>query len=809
MNSKLYKFLVAVVFLGTILIGVLYLIDQRGKEPTLAPNESPGDGQVSLPSPTPKPTATPIVPPAQAQHPGDLAYFYGDWQTARSQYQQTLNQSTAPGELSAALLGLGKTTYQQGDYQKSLDYLRDLITNYPEAEVLPQAYIALADTYRALNRHLEEADAYSSYQLLRPGLIDRYVFTRKGDALSQAGQHQAAITAYQRALAAEGSGEDLAIQVKIGQEYVALDDHQTAVVIFQDVYSQSTNDYQKAQADYLLGQSFQALDQPDQAGKAYLDAVQNYPLSYDSYLALVALIENGVPVNDLDRGLVDYFAGQYSLAVEAFDRYLANPEADDPGTAYYYKAFALRALENYQGAFQAWENLIANHPEHDYYDNAWEFKAYTQWWYLGQYLQASQTLVNFVEANPYHPRAPEFLFDAGRILERDQNLAGAADLWQRVYNEYPASAYANQALFLSGIAEYRQAKYTPALESFALYQESSRSLEALSQALFWTGKTFQQIGDQDGAQAAWQETVKTDPTGYYSERARDLLQDRAPFAPPLDYDFGFDVQAEKKQAQEWMQETFSLPPETNLEGLGELAEDPRVIRGAELWRLGRYQAAREEFERVREEYAYDPAASYRLAVYLRELGLYRPAIFAARQVLNAAGMDDAQTMNAPAFFNHIRFGTYYRDLVIPASQEYNLHPLFLFSVIRQESLFEGFVRSSAGARGLMQIMPATGQERAERAGWPENYTAEDLYRPLVSVTFGAQYLNFNRDYFAGDLYATLAGYNAGPGYTQGWMNLADGDQDLFLEIIRFQETQTYLKSIYEIFAIYRRIYERP
>jgi len=239
-----------------------------------------------------------------------------------------------------------------------------------------------------------------------------------------------------------------------------------------------------------------------------------------------------------------------------------------------------------------------------------------------------------------------------------------------------------------------------------------------------------------------------------------------------------------------------------------LAEDPRVIRGTELWELDQYGEARAEFEALRNEVSFDPISSYRLANYMLELGLYRPAIFAARDVLNAAGLDDAGTMNAPVHFNHIRFGTYYGDLVIPAAQENDFHPLFIFSVIRQESLFEGFVRSTAGARGLMQIIPSTGAERADKEGWPPDYSDEDLYRPIVSIKLGTAYLRFLRSYFEGDLYATLAGYNAGPGNAAIWLEEAGGDPDLFVEIIRFSETQTYIKNISEIFAIYRRIYSR-
>jgi soluble lytic murein transglycosylase len=145
---------------------------------------------------------------------------------------------------------------------------------------------------------------------------------------------------------------------------------------------------------------------------------------------------------------------------------------------------------------------------------------------------------------------------------------------------------------------------------------------------------------------------------------------------------------------------------------------------------------------------------------------------------------------------------------MPRAQEYGLHPLLLWSLIRQESLYEGFVRSTAGARGLMQIIPSTGDGIYSNLGWPEGYTSEDLYRPVINVPFGVDYLHDQWIYLNGDIYAALAGYNGGPGNAQVWQSLSGGDPDLFLEIVRFEETRNYIRGVYEIFSIYRRIYDR-
>jgi len=116
------------------------------------------------------------------------------------------------------------------------------------------------------------------------------------------------------------------------------------------------------------------------------------------------------------------------------------------------------------------------------------------------------------------------------------------------------------------------------------------------------------------------------------------------------------------------------------------------------------------------------------------------------------------------------------------------------------------VSSSAGAHGLMQIIQATGEQIAHELNWPPDFAAEDLYRPIVSVTFGSYYLHHTRDMLNGDTYGGLAAYNAGPGNAMVWQRLAGGDPDLMLEIIRFEETRDYIRYIYEIYSTYRSLY---
>jgi soluble lytic murein transglycosylase len=172
-------------------------------------------------------------------------------------------------------------------------------------------------------------------------------------------------------------------------------------------------------------------------------------------------------------------------------------------------------------------------------------------------------------------------------------------------------------------------------------------------------------------------------------------------------------------------------------------------------------------------------------------------------------MDDGATASAPVYFNRIRFAPYFGELILPAAADAGLDPLYVLSVVRQESLFEGYATSYAEARGLMQVIPATGEEIAQQLGWPPGYTDRDLYRPVVSVRFGTTYLAEQRDRFDGDLVAALAAYNAGPGNALIWKELAPSDPDLFLEVIRLDQPHLYITTIYEVFCRYRDLYAEP
>lgn len=757
----------------------------------------------TTPSPGPTPIPTPL--PTICIEQGDWALFIGDYDLALQEYQTAFNSNPEPEIQAAALVGIGRAQILLGDYNSAVQSLIEVTENYPESYNLANAYFFLGQCYTDQESPHMAADAYAKYLQLRPGILDAYVQELRGDVLAAGGSHQAAISAYETAILAPRLSDSTNLEIKIGQMYSAMDDHNNAIRQFISIYDTTNNDYIKAQMNYLVGQEYIALELPEQAHARFQDSVNNYPLSYDSYLGLVALIEDDVPVDDLNRGIVDYYARQYGVALDAFIRYQKNTP-DHDGTVLHYKALTLRASSEPESAIAEWDELITNHSGDRFWNDAWDEKAYTQWVYLDQYSQASQTLLDFVNLNPDTSEAPSFLYEAARILERNNQLEEAATIWERLINEYPSHELSYRGLFLAGISYFRLGDFVKAQTTFQRSLVLGITPSDQAAAYFWIGKTQQAQNDHEAAYSSWEQASQRDPTGYYSERARELLIGESPFSANPNFDLDCDLNHERNLAENWMRSIFNIPPETDLSDLGPLADDSHVRRGNTFWELGLYPEASAEFEYVRKQILEDPVNNFRLLNHLLKLGLYRPAIFTSRQILNNANLDDARTFTAPDYFNHIRFGSYFKEMIIAAAERETFHPLFLLSIIRQESMFEGFVQSSADARGLMQIIPATGQEIASEYGWPPNYTDEDLFRPLVSITLGAHYLARQRDYFDGDLYLALAGYNGGPGNTLIWSELAPNDPDLFLEVIRFNETQQYIKYIAEIMRIYRRLY---
>lgn len=150
----------------------------------------------------------------------------------------------------------------------------------------------------------------------------------------------------------------------------------------------------------------------------------------------------------------------------------------------------------------------------------------------------------------------------------------------------------------------------------------------------------------------------------------------------------------------------------------------------------------------------------------------------------------------------------YKSLIIKYSNEYNVDPFLIASVINVESRYDKDAISKKDAKGLMQIGPNTGKWASEVLKI-DNYTEDKLFDPDINIRIGAWYLNTLFKEFNEDLNLVLAAYNAGSGNVNKWLAdkeyCADG---VNLTNIPFKETEEYLVKVENNYRVYSRLYKR-
>ncbi len=142
----------------------------------------------------------------------------------------------------------------------------------------------------------------------------------------------------------------------------------------------------------------------------------------------------------------------------------------------------------------------------------------------------------------------------------------------------------------------------------------------------------------------------------------------------------------------------------------------------------------------------------------------------------------------------LRFPTPYRDMMQMYVKENALDEAWVYGLIRQESRFIGVAKSSAGASGLMQVMPATAKWIAQRLGMT-GYTPGMITQLDTNMKFGTHYMRYTLDQMNGQALMATAAYNAGPGRPKRWAGPNALEGQIYADTIPFTETRDYVKKV--------------
>jgi soluble lytic murein transglycosylase len=377
-------------------------------------------------------------------------------------------------------------------------------------------------------------------------------------------------------------------------------------------------------------------------------------------------------------------------------------------------------------------------------------------------------------ANQY-PRSgtgAQALFLAAGARHDDNDERRARELYRRVVASYPGSTQMGLAMMrLAGMA-YMDGDFREAARLWDEYRARyPRGTQAMP-ATYWAGRAREQLGDSAAAAALFRSIRQREPDSYDALRASERLG--VPFWPlPL-----------------------SAAPPANAAADRQVA---RWMAGVDLLRdAGFPDDAAAEADRLAAEAGSDRAVLYALAEALAERGYSRRAVRIGLRLQGAAPPDRRLL--------RIIYPFPYRTLITEEARGRDIDPFVVAALIRQESMFEARATSPAGARGLMQVMPATGSRLAETAG-VSDWHADLLYHPEINVHLGTRYLARHLETYDGYLPSVFAAYNAGSHRVEWWQEFREyRDEELFTERIPFRETRDYVKILLRNRALYHGLY---
>ena len=282
---------------------------------------------------------------------------------------------------------------------------------------------------------------------------------------------------------------------------------------------------------------------------------------------------------------------------------------------------------------------------------------------------------------------------------------------------------------------------------------------------YFAARTSELTGDAGGAQALYRQAAQA--PDFHGFLAADRLQQPYALCP-------------------WTPRVTAADKAT-------VARDHSLIRALQLFALDRKSWAVREWN---DALSHFDDAQRRIAVEVaQDNGWFDRGVFG---LVNVGGQRHADELR----LYQLRFPLHHDATIRRESARNNLDPAWVAAEIRAESVFDPNARSSADARGLMQVLPGTGAGVAAKIGMPWK-GGESLYDADTNIVLGTAYLRQLMDKYGGKPYQVIAGYNAGPAPLNRWTSQRPTmDPDFWIETISYKETRDYVARVLAFSTIY-------
>ena len=586
------------------------------------------------------------------------------------------------------------------------------------------------------------------------------------------------------------------ILLKRGQAYQLAGDPQQATQTWNNLVQTHPDSPAVAEALYLLGQSNQAYWQ---------DAIAKFPQHPRTHQIIRQLLKQNPNQPRLMAILVKYApddAGVHEIAHKLATNYsnqLTPQDWEAIADSYWKKWDYGKAGRAYAKAPATSRNLYrAGRGYHLGNGATIGKKFYLQ--LLEKYPTAEDTglglrrlalIVNKTEALAYLDRvirdfpqqAPEALLQKATIFESLKNTRAAAQTRERLITEYKSSDAAAEYRWKVAKQKAKQGDLVTAWQWAQAIAINNPNSSLAPKASFWIGKWAQKLGHLEDATTAFRSTLARFPHSYYAWRS----------AVALGWDVG-DFTSIRDLEPQIISKVDFVPPGGS-----------QIFR--ELYQIGLTEDAWMQFQTemadktelsVPEEFTYGLMQLHR--------GQNLRGINKIWYLKNRTKPEDVQQWQALRQTNEYwqsLFPIPFEEIILRWARQRKINPLLVTSLIRQESRFEPEIGSSAGALGLMQVIPPTAANVARQIGL-QNYS---LKNPEDNVNIGTFYLDFTHRKYNNNSMLAIASYNAGPHRVAQWVSRYGlQDVDEFVEKIPYRETKGYVESVFENYWNYMRIY---
>ena len=428
-------------------------------------------------------------------------------------------------------------------------------------------------------------------------------------------------------------------------------------------------------------------------------------------------------------------------------------------------------------------NLLKEDPSDDFTEVLGNLgKLYTR---LGNAEQARNNYQALLKTNPKENIRRTARYQLS-LLDMEEGRYGTAFK----YFSMRAREKGGNAEFLNWMAAwnaYRAGNHKTALKHLDLIKPQRRRRQAAvpiaeaTRYAYWRGRILFDSGRKPEGLTVLQTINRQQPTDYFGWRSAEFLLKQEKSAITIEQRLDqrdSDGQPLPSASSNWWR---SYP---ELQGLGRII----LLADCGLWR-----SAAAEMNRVEPPASLSPSDEYELALLYQKCRNYD----LARHVAQGSRLADyIYKSNASPLRTYypLIMPLGYADAVEEYAKRYKLPLALIYAIILNESGFRPSVVSPAYAIGLMQIMPATGEEIA--AALNEPYDEDTLYDPETNLRYGCWYLRHLLDRLGGDPGYAIAAYNAGPQAVTKWLRLRkDLDPEFFVAEIPYQETNRYVRKV--------------